>query len=173
MKTQTMLTLFVILGAAGPLASGQTGAGAKYGSRDPFVCKSKKEPLKGAPSPSQIRDYVKCSSEHLVGSMGPKLYLLENVQAEVGKPRLFQASDINFPDIDNSQPLYPIRGSYDWYVCHANEVGFPPGRNCNIYREPSSTGVCYKTTFGDWNCTMADRTAVSRGPELQPVAPPK
>ena len=44
-----------------------------------------------------------------MGSMGPKLYLLENVQVEVGKGRPFQESDLNFPDIDNSQRLYPIR----------------------------------------------------------------
>jgi len=105
--------------------------------------------------------------------MGPKLYLLENIKVEVGKGRPFQPSDLNFPDIDNSQPLYPIRGSYDWYVCHINEVGFPPGKNCSIYKEPSCTGFCYKTTFGDWNCTMVDRLAIARGPEREPVPPPK
>jgi len=98
---------------------------------------------------------------------------LQNRPGRSRQTTAFSGTDINFPDIDNSQLLYPIRGSYDWYVCHANEVGFPPGRNCNIYKEPSSTGFCYKTTFGDWNCTMIDRIAVSRGPELQPVAPPK
>jgi hypothetical protein len=167
------LVLALTFAATVGLAYGQTGIGAKYGSRDPFVCNSKKEPAQGAPSPSQIRDYVKCSSENVVGSMGPKLYLLENVQVQVAKGRPFQASDLNFPDIDNSQLLYPIRGSYDWYVCHVNEVGFPPGRNCNIYKEPAATGFCYKTTFGDWKCTMVDNLAVSRGPEGQPVPPPK
>jgi hypothetical protein len=168
---QFLMTAVTIAGTLG-LAHGQ-GAGAKYGSRDPFVCKSKKEPAKGAPSSSQLRDYVKCGSENVVGSIGPKLYLLENVQVEAGKPRPFMATDLSFPDIDNSQLLYPIRGSYDWYVCHINEVGFPPGKNCNIYKEPSATGFCYKTTFGDWSCTMVDRIAVSRGPERQPVPPPK
>ena len=162
-----------ILAGASVSGYGQTGLGAKFGARDPFVCKSKKEPATGAPSPSQMRDYVKCSSENVVGSMGPKLYLLENVQVEVGKSRPFLATDLNFADIDSSQPLYPIRGSYDWYVCHVNEVGFPPGRNCSRYKEPSASGYCYKTTFGDWNCTMSDRTAIGRGPEIQPVAPPK
>jgi hypothetical protein len=172
MKNQTTLIVFAILGGTAILAFGQ-GAGKPYGSRDPFVCKSKKDPANGAPSPGQIKDYVKCSSENVVGSMGPKLYLLENVQAEVGKGRPFQPSDLNFPDIDNSQLLYPIRGSYDWYVCHINEVGFPPGKNCNIYKESAATGFCYKTTFNDWNCTMVDRLAVGRGPERQPVPPPK
>jgi hypothetical protein len=163
------LTVACMLGSA----HGQTGLGARFGARDPFVCKSKKEPAQGAPSPSQARDYVKCTSENVVGSMGPKLYLMENVQVEIAKGRSFQPSDLNFPDIDNSQLLYPIRGSYDWYVCHINEVGFPPGENCNIYKEPSATGYCYKTTFGDWNCTMVDNMAVSRGPGREPVAPPK
>jgi hypothetical protein len=50
--------LAIVLTVAGTLGSahGQTGAGAKYGSRDPFVCKSKKEPATGAPSPRQIKD---------------------------------------------------------------------------------------------------------------------
>lgn len=105
--------------------------------------------------------------------MGPKLYLLENIQVEAGKSRPFLETDRNFTDIDNTEPIYPIRGSYDWYVCHINEVGFPPGKNCTLYKEPSCTGFCYKTTFGDWNCTMTDRAAIARGPEKLPVAPPK
>ena len=165
----------IVLAIAATLGSahGQAGAGAKYGSRDPFVCKSRKEPVKGAPSPAQIKDYMKCTNENVVGIMGPKLYLLENVQVQVGKGRAYLASDFNFPNIDNTEPLYPIRGSFDWYVCHINEVGFPPGRNCNIYKEPSATGYCFKTSFGDWSCGMVDNIAVSKGPEKQPVAPPK
>jgi hypothetical protein len=80
-----------------------------------------------------------------VGVMGPKLYLLENVQAEVGKGRPFQATDLNFPDIDNTQLLYPIRGSYDWYVCHINEVGFPAGK-APATRPRSVTGVARWST---------------------------
>lgn len=58
-KVLTMMRSFLamVLTVAGSaaLAQGQGGAGAKYGSRDPFVCKSKNEPAKGAPSPSQIK----------------------------------------------------------------------------------------------------------------------
>jgi len=167
------LAIVVVFAGALDLAQSQTGVGSKYGSRDPFVCKSRKEPAKGTPMPAQIKDYVKCSSENVVGRMAPKLYLLEHVPVEVGKGRPFQAADLNFAVIDNSMPLYPIRGSYDWYICHVNEAGFPAGRNCSIYKEPNASGFCYKTTFGDWNCTMADRAAIARGPEAQPVAPPK
>ena len=69
MKNFIMMVL-MMTGTLG-LAYGQSGMGAKFGARDPFVCKSKKEPANGAPSPSQARDYVKCSSENVVGSMGP------------------------------------------------------------------------------------------------------
>ena len=46
MKIQKTVAVLAILGGTGVLAFGQTGLGKHYDTRDPFVCKSKKEPAK-------------------------------------------------------------------------------------------------------------------------------
>jgi hypothetical protein len=53
------LAMVVTIASTLELAHGQPGIGSRYGSRDPSVCKSQKEPATGAPSPSQIADYLK------------------------------------------------------------------------------------------------------------------
>ena len=74
-------------------AYGQPQAlGAVYGTRDPAVCKSKKEPATGAPSVQQAILYFRCEKEKVGGGSDTNLYLFENVQLEVGKGRPFQVS---------------------------------------------------------------------------------
>jgi hypothetical protein len=120
-----MLLMICILSFCITPAHGQAGVGKKYDTRDLFVCKSTKEPARGAPSSSQITDYMKCKAEKTGGCC---IWLMENVQVETGKSRPFSSwSDVGNQDIDNSQPVYPIRGTYDNYQC------YPPG---------SSGGAC-------------------------------
>jgi hypothetical protein len=173
---RTLLGVMLVFAGALAPAYGQTGVGAKYGSRDPFVCKSKKDPAKGTPSPSQIKDYVRCDVQlgegvHIPGN---NLYLLDNVQVEIGKGRPYQVSDMNLRDIDSSQPVYPIRGSYDKYQCGvvSADIHYQRGKNCRIYRHPHATGICYKTTFADWDCMMIDES-VSWRDYQEDVPPPK
>ncbi|MDQ6759380.1 MAG: hypothetical protein M3Z32_05865, partial [Acidobacteriota bacterium] len=45
------------------------------------------------------------------------LYLLENVKVEIGKGRPYHASDSLAQNIDPSQSVYPIHGSYDEFQC--------------------------------------------------------
>lgn len=162
--------------AAAALVAAEPGVGAKYESRDPFVCASRKEPASGAPSANRLKDLVRCGTggERVASQM---LYLLENLQVEVGKGRPYQASDRQSHNIDPSFPVYPIRGSYDRYQCSLvnNAIdlrAYKSGANCSVYPNPEATGVCYKTTFGDWNCVMSDHM-IGSGSKREYVAPPK
>jgi hypothetical protein len=61
------------------------------------------------------------------------------------------------PGIDTSFPVYPIRGSYQKYQCGHTQGSwvYKPGQNCDLITTPQASGVCYKTSFGDWACRMA------------------
>jgi hypothetical protein len=153
MKTQKMLVSFVILGATGVVAYGQPGAGKAYDTRDPFSCKSKKEPAKGAPSGGQLKDLVLCSNERAAGGY---IGLFQNLQVDIGKSRPYSAwSDSGNSNIDNSQPVYPIRGTAEFYSCRPpGSMGFPAGKNCQVKKDFTFQGTCFKTTFNDWSCPI-------------------
>jgi hypothetical protein len=113
-----LLTVLIMAGSLG-LAHGQAGVGKKFDTRDPLECNSLKKVTAGVPSSSQIKDLVTCKAE---GTGGCCIYLMENVKVEIGKSRPFSSwSDVGNADIDNSQPVYPIRGTADKYQCQ------PPG----------------------------------------------
>jgi hypothetical protein len=137
-----LLTIFVLLGAL-TLAYGQAGAGKKYDTRDPFVCKSTKEPAKGAPSPSQVKDYVACNKVSGESIAGGYIGLYENGQFQIGQSRAFSAwSDAGRIDIDNPQPVHPIRGTVDSYSCRPpGAMGFPAGTNCNVRKAAAFSGT--------------------------------
>lgn len=151
-----ILIAVLILSGASPLLNAQQGIGAQYFTRDPITCSSKKAPASGPPSPAQAALYVRCdpSGEGLYGGY---LFLLENVQVEIGKGRPFQyGSDIGMSEIDPSQPVYPIRGSFQRYQCSSSKAGpYKRGSNCTLITTPQAKGACFKTTFGDWTCKMA------------------
>ena len=154
MSKQATVALLIALSATGVQVYGQAGAGKKYDARDPFVCKSTKEPAAGAPSPNQVKDYVKCNKISGESIAGGYIWLLENGQFEIGKSRPFSSwSDVGSKTIDNSQPVYPIRGTVDNYQCGVpGAIGFPAGGNCHVRKAAPFVGTCFKTTFGDWSC---------------------
>ena len=138
-----------------------------YGTREPLTCASTKEPAKGAPSAEQAARYFRCGPTG-EGVRIRSLYLMEDVKVEVGKARPFRGGgmsggvDINMPDVDPSQPVYPIRGSFQQYQCNNPKTSISPeGKNCDQSNIPKASGVCYRTTFGDWTCTLgSDNPAV-------------
>jgi hypothetical protein len=170
MKTQTWLAL-VILGGAGMLAYGQPGAGKPYDTRDPFACKSKKEPAKGAPSASQVKDYVLCTNEKIAGGY---IGLFQNLQVEIGTSRPYSAwSDSGNSSIDNFQPVFPIRGSAEFYSCRPpGSMGSPAGQNCQMTKGFTFKGTCFKTTFGDWSCPIQGTSPPFAGVQNN-IPPPK
>lgn len=166
-----LITVFAISGFLQVLYA-QAGVGAKYGARDPVKCKSTKEPDKGAPTPEQVKRYVKCAMEGEQGVAPPHLNLLENVEVEIGKARPFNPNgDVYKSDADVNSPVYPIRGSYDMYICSPPVAPFRVlGKNCSVFGYPRATGACYRTTFGDWYCDM---TQVGGTTQRDDVAAPK
>ena len=92
-----------------------------------------------------------------------QLWLDTNVRVEVGKGRLFNivtdSSCTPCKEIDPSQLVYPIRGSYTAWECVSVHpccgIGVAPGKNCVKAENPGATGMCFKTAFGDWRCVMA------------------
>ena len=68
------------------------------------------------------------------------------------------------PEIDPSQTVYPVRGSYTWYQCViVGKILGDPGKNCAKYDVRTAAGIAYKDAFGDWHVKMvgghdSDRT---------------
>ncbi len=161
-------------------AGAQPGGGAKYGTRDPHACADRRAPAGGAPSAAQAALYAQCDGEGPYGSQG-RIGLMDNVRVQVGGGRPYQHVQDSYEDVDPRQPVYPIRGSFTLYSCDplrtAREVasGFADnrGRNCDALDEPSATGVCYKTTFADWHCTLTDIKADVVRDTRRGVAPPR
>ncbi len=153
MKTQTILISLVTACVTCALAQNHPGDGKQYDTRDPAVCRSTKEPAKGAPSGNQLKEYVQCANERIAGGY---ISLMQNLQIEIGKSRPYSAwSDSGHTNIDNSEPVYPIRGTYDLYSCRPpGSNGFPAGQNCNVRKATEFKGTCYKTTFSDWSCPV-------------------
>jgi len=152
--------VLVLSAVAAQNLAAQAGVGAKFGSRDPFVCASKTEPTSGPPSGQRLVELLRCGSggERVYDG---QLYLLENVKAEIGKGRPYQITDFA-RKLDPSKPVYPIRGSFDKYQCSQlnpkiHMKGRNPGDNCSLYPQPNAEGICYTTTFGEWDCVMNDR----------------
>ena len=165
-----------------PGQQGRTGVtatavkGNKYGTRDARTCDDKKAPARGAISAALATKYFICEAE---GVKGSELYLVENVKTEVGGSRPFNPrDDVNYYNIDVRFPVYPIRGSFTMYQCVPveNDPKFPTynnvGENCSRYENRNAKGSCYKTTFGDWRCTMADFN-IADDDKKHRVAPPQ
>ena len=75
------------------------------------------------------------------------------------------------PDADVTQPVYPLRGSFDSYMCTATLPNRNSGHNCMMTHFPDASGACWKTTFGDWECSLAG-TGVNSTTKSQ-VPPPR
>lgn len=136
-------------------AASAAGLGAKYGTREPANCTAMAAP-DGPPSAEQATQYLQCTTER---ESGQQLILLENVSVQVAaKGRPFNPGREEMPEIDTDQPIYAIRGSFVRYVCARPDADILQnvGKNCSSVEQPNAIGNCWKTTFGDWRCTMND-----------------
>ena len=153
-----------------------TGIGAAYGARNPRTCASTKAPVSGPLSAQQATQYVICGYEMEAQLVDLCLYLVDNIKLELGSSRPYQPRTDSFADIDVRSPIYPIRGSYTTYTINRLYTGPEPrwqntGKNCNISQNRLFTGVCYRTTFGDWSCVTS---GVGSGhPDIANTAPPQ
>ncbi len=148
------IVVMILLGASVSTFA-QTGAGKPYGARDPRTCTDTKAPTRGAMTAELATKYVICSEEHVEGG---SLYLAEDLTVQVGGAVPYNPNRFPFAsDIDTKAPVYPIRAgaSLKEYQCSVvSDIRQNKGYNCTIYPRPNATGVCVKTTFGDWRCSL-------------------
>lgn len=146
----------------------------QYGTRDPRTCDDTIAPTKGPITAALAKKYFICRAEKFSGY---DLILVDNVTVAVGGGRPWNPqSDINYSEIDVRVPIYPIRGSYTQHMC-TKEYPKPGtlyniGKNCNRFENRNATGSCYKTTFGDWRCSMFDFNQTADDRTFQ-IPPPK
>ena len=155
MKRFPCVVLVATLAAATVLA--ESGDGKRFGARDPRTCSSKKDPVHGAPTAAQVKQNFICENEKLTrsGSAGDLLYLVSDVNVEIGKGRPFNPLTDSFQNIDPSQMVYPIRGGYvSWQCAVVGTINGAAGKNCSRNDAPQVAGSCYKDAFGDWHCNM-------------------
>jgi hypothetical protein len=140
----------------------QGSVGAKYGSREPTQCAQMTAPKKGPPSNAQAAQYLKCGME--IGGTGGTLNLLQEVNVQVAPKGRQYNPRAPIPNVDTTFPIYDIRGNYVKYICSpvysSNLTGSNVGKSCYSYAHPKAEGVCWKTTFGDWGCTMSDGNGI-------------
>jgi hypothetical protein len=135
------------------------GEGARYGTRDPVTCTSTNEPTSGPISPEMAKRYLTC---HLEGVTSPDIFLVDNVQVQVGKGTPFLAFSFGQRPFngDPDGQVYAIRGSYRMTQCQQNSsILENVGKNCQVWNHTNAIGQCYRTTFGDWVCNMTDLAA--------------
>ena len=157
------IAIIFLLGASAS-TFGQ-GIGAKYGSREPQTCADTKSPAKGAMTVALATKYFICNSEHIYSD---NLYLVEDVSVQVGGAVPYNPR-YSAPDIDVRASIFPIRASFRKYQCdmiYADKSNY--GTNCTVYHQPKATGVCYKTTFGDWQCGASDMNNSEREFSMRP-----
>ncbi|MDQ2746444.1 MAG: hypothetical protein M3T96_04195 [Acidobacteriota bacterium] len=78
--------------------------------------------------------------------------------SKVGGAIPYNSNDFPYAtDIDPDAPVYPIRAVFDKYQCGAvSAISEDKGKNYTVYPAPKATGVCVKTTFGDWRCSITN-----------------
>lgn len=144
------------------------GIGAKYGTREPASCANRGGPLNSATA----RQYFICDAE---GEKAGYMYLVANVFVEVSSPRAFNWNqDSASTAIDTAQPVYDLHGSFNQFVCSKPtpvDNDFARTHNCGLYEQHHAEGRCFRNTFGEWHCLMAD-THRSAWPNAKNQLPP-
>lgn len=136
-----------------------------YGTaRKPHTCPSTVEPKKGAPSVEQAKMYFLCDQEWespRYTNSGSFWVLISDLTLQIAShSRPANGTDLTFNTrrggehlgMDTDQPVYDIRASYTSSTCYKIQDIYPEGKNCRVEQFPSSTGICFRNTFGDWHC---------------------
>jgi hypothetical protein len=132
--------------------SGPPTYNAEYQVRNPRICAKVTSP----PTVAQATALVQCSNESdTTGSASPAIILATDLQVEMGAPRNYIPGTDDRQNLDTSAKIYPLRGQGTRWSCGAVPE-YPAGQNCMKWPAgPGGQGACWKTTFGDWNCTMS------------------
>jgi hypothetical protein len=145
--------------AAIQLIEAQTVMLAKYGSRSPTICPSRKDPSRGASSSAQAVQYFVRDNE-VLQELGTRntVFLVTDVKVEIGKARPFDMSKDTPPayhGISTVEKVYEITGSFIKWTCAV--AGPETGKNCMRSVQDQAVGICYKDWSADWHCRMMGR----------------
>ena len=145
--------------------------GAKYGTREPKTCAIRTAPPKGAPSADQARQYFICDAEHELSS---HLFLVANVKVQVAPASHPASRSILGGDLDPTQPIWDISGSFTQYQCSQaapSDNAYSRTHNCSLNDMPTATGYCYKSTSGEWHCEMSDMAHLTANTQPNQMPP--
>ena len=144
--------------------SGPPQMDATYASRDPRKCRSVIAP----PNQAQAAALIQCTME-VATSIGARL--MQNVNVQFGAPRNFQPeTDSRLKEIDAQAPILPLTGRAMSYFCSSVAFGlYHAGTNCTVTPMPQANGRCWRTTFGDWKCSLDEPIADSRSGQAGPT----
>ena len=166
------LTLLTPLGckSANGEGAGQNGVSApvqvntEYATRDPRQCTG----FTAQPSVAAATILVQCTMD---GKSSGYINLIQTVTVQLASPRGFiYTSDSFLNEIDTKAQVIPLRGNLTAYGCSTANTVTVAGKNCESYDIPSGTGRCWKTTFGDWKCSITGANANARRMIAGPTA---
>jgi len=140
-------------GAGQSGVSGPVKANTDFATRDPRQCTG----FTAQPSVAAATILIQCTMD---GKSTGYINLIQNVTVQLAAPRAFiYTSDSFLNEIDTKAPVIPLRGSLTAYGCSTANTVTVAGKNCESYEIPAGTGRCWKTTFGDWKCSMGGANA--------------
>jgi hypothetical protein len=130
---------------------------ARFGARMNRVCGS----VTDQPNADEAAALVQCNSDSQTAS---SLVNFQNVKIQTGSTRPFGLErDSSLDSADTTSRVMPIRGTETMVTCYViNATYEPAGQNCRATDITKGEGVCYKTTFGDWKCTLNGELAGTR-----------
>ena len=149
-RYRTPSAIIAALVAVGWASIGHAQSESRFGSRSPRRCGVVSTP----PNAQQAAALIQCGYERTSHDF---ISLVEQVRVHMGGSRPFNAfADGYATDIDASAKVLPIRGSSITYMCGAISDMAPSnrGKNCVTERNMDAKGICWRTTFHDWRCSM-------------------
>jgi hypothetical protein len=147
--------------------------GAKYGVPGPRACTTATPP--GDRLTAQAANaYVTCGLEGEAYT-GDGVNLAADVSIQLSQPRAYAYETDRFDGVDPTKPVYGVRGSATLYRCVAPGAGVTEsaawaGKHCMVGPDPNGKGVCYKTTFGQWQCTLLGAHDMTTDTPTEPPA---
>jgi hypothetical protein len=142
-------------GSSAPI-SGPPTYNQRFAARNPRVCSKVTTP----PTLEQAKALVQCGDETLVEGLNARITLVTDLQVEMAPAAPFNPHVTHDADVDTSAPTYSLRGTGTRWICGPAATGpgsaeKPAGQNCmRNAAAPGGKGLCEKSTFGDWSCSM-------------------